>query len=730
MLKILFTLITIMIIYCKAETYDWLIQTVDQDKKDGVRVTAENNGDFGKKQPDSIKILAKANEKDANALRNKNNRKYFKHDMQNNTNVVAVNKRKLNTQKKIFATSSSLLTAIEDESPQNCSDYLKEKNIRNISKNRCAPNVSDIENFLGTNLFDNVPKKCFTAEDVQLLLIRRDFESLIPKQLPHILLNDQMLNILMDYFENCGQLITTMSTGSLKNLAHKAFYDTIGSYLNFYVVPVAKHSYYAGIATLEAVQKVLQLHQQCRYILNTNGNGWRGPMKDVLNICSMHNIQPLKIAEYKGTLNPCKNLDMMSNHNHLDNDKMIVSLPRLERGDENDYLGNIWLPFRRKRIFDLRSPETSFVIVKFYETLSKCYGFEKVSQIFYNRKLYEWLLENIQNHLSDDIFYPGLGGVLKLQEHLRGFQKSEGQNYLKDNRAYEDDYDNYVKGKKMSRKINDEKSQEFLNVLKNSNRFKVNHQILPNGHYDNGLASFRDNLESNGEEQIKHEKAMANNKNEEMAKETSTIVQETESNFQKPTMVYNNKKEDPHFRITLRHLIIVAISVLLAIVVAIICCLKLKKRKGKKTKESRLREYAGGKKLLNNIADDDEEIELLDSQSKSVLPGNNNSKTLNRYKTYPRHTNNSASIASSSSSSLMCPSPVKCFGKKSTRPAIIDTTLLDSEVEEVKDRKIPQPTKAVKINENPTKMVSLNDRRKNSASANGKTRVSKDIRKK
>lgn len=42
--------------------------------------------------------------------------------------------------------------------------------------NHCSGKYTDIENFVGTNLFDNTAKSCFTNEEVALLTIRKDFE--------------------------------------------------------------------------------------------------------------------------------------------------------------------------------------------------------------------------------------------------------------------------------------------------------------------------------------------------------------------------------------------------------------------------------------------------------------------------------------------------------------------------------------------------------------------------
>lgn len=210
-------------------------------------------------------------------------------------------------------------------------------------------------------------------------------------------------------------------------LAQKAFYDTLGGYLNYYMVPVTKYSYYAGQISLNTALQILTLHKETKKFLNTNGNGWKRPLQNVLKEFKSVNIQPLNIpASHKESCDEptfCMQLGMIADENDSEDDKMLVNIPKLEMDDRNGYLGNIWLPFRRKKTFNLKSENAAYIVVKFYETVTKCYRFEKIDQQYYNQQFKIWLLEYINVHLDDEEFYPGLGAVLRIYEYLKTRKK-------------------------------------------------------------------------------------------------------------------------------------------------------------------------------------------------------------------------------------------------------------------------------------------------------------------
>ncbi|XP_064536043.1 uncharacterized protein LOC135426709 isoform X2 [Drosophila montana] len=283
---------------------------------------------------------------------------------------------------------------------------------------RCS---NDDDQFLGTNLFGSYPKHCFSTEEIALMSARKDFELLVPKSYPRSLLSDSIVYTLMKYFNSVNQVIKRMSDNETRRLLQRAFYDALGGYLRYYLVPMAQVSYYAGRLKLCTVQRLVALYRQCLMVLNTNGNGWKQPEQDILSRLKNVRISPVRLNDSCSTENDassCALLDHSCANSDAQNEQMIVPLPHLELEDSSGFLSNIFLPFKHRRIYNLRSPDAAFILVKFFKTLSNCYRFQGMSQKIYNHKLRVWIRENLQFHYRDEIFYPGLGGVLQIYETL------------------------------------------------------------------------------------------------------------------------------------------------------------------------------------------------------------------------------------------------------------------------------------------------------------------------
>ncbi|XP_039232860.1 uncharacterized protein LOC6538292 isoform X2 [Drosophila yakuba] len=283
---------------------------------------------------------------------------------------------------------------------------------------RSAP---DSDSFLGTNLFGNYRKNCFSAEDIALISARQDFELLVPKSFPSSILTDSVVYMLLRYFNTVNQIVKRMSDEDTRLILQRAFYDALGGYLRYYLLPMAQLSFYAGRIKLNTVERMVNIYQQCKTTLNTNGNGWKTPHKDVMSQFKLGKIEPVKLPKSchsQEDASSCAQLDQSCISQEPDQGNMIVTLPRLETLDENGYLSNIYLPFRKRRIYNLRSPRSEFVLVKFFQTLTSCHRFQGISQANYNRQFLAWIKENLEMHYGDDVFYPGLGGILQIQERL------------------------------------------------------------------------------------------------------------------------------------------------------------------------------------------------------------------------------------------------------------------------------------------------------------------------
>ncbi|XP_044314835.1 uncharacterized protein LOC108050290 isoform X2 [Drosophila rhopaloa] len=291
--------------------------------------------------------------------------------------------------------------------------------LKDLSK--VARSTAETAPFLGTNLFGICRKNCFSTEDIALMSARKDFELLVPKSFPQCLLSDCVVHMLIKYFNTVNQIVKRMSDEDTRLILQRAFYDALGGYLRYYLLPMAQVSFYAGRLKLNTVERLVNIYRQCRTALNTNGNGWRTPDKNILSKIKGARIEPVKLpksCQSKEDASSCALLDQSCLSQKPDQDGMIVPLPRLEAVDEYGFLSNIYLPFRKRRIYNLRSPRSAFVLVRFFQALTSCHRFLDVSQVNYNRQLLSWIRENVQMHYQDDVFYPGLGGILQVQERL------------------------------------------------------------------------------------------------------------------------------------------------------------------------------------------------------------------------------------------------------------------------------------------------------------------------
>ncbi|KAH8289181.1 hypothetical protein KR054_001351 [Drosophila jambulina] len=284
---------------------------------------------------------------------------------------------------------------------------------------------SEDSSFLGTTLFQGPRKECFTLSEIALLRARQGFELLVPKSYPKYLASNSIAHMLVRYWSVVNQVMYRMSDERTARLLEVAFYDTLGAYLHFYLMPVAQVSFYAGRVTLNTVQHLMNIQRECHSVLRTNGMGWRMP--DIMNITERlrgMKIKPVKLGIVEGRAtedgsNICDELDQsFILQKSSEHSQMLLPLPNLEPVDANGHLTNIYLPFRENRVYSLRSPRSAVELKRFLGTIKACHSYMAISPARYNHKLLIWLQEFLPQHLADDQFYPGLGGILQIQESL------------------------------------------------------------------------------------------------------------------------------------------------------------------------------------------------------------------------------------------------------------------------------------------------------------------------
>ncbi|KAH8244970.1 hypothetical protein KR032_003297 [Drosophila birchii] len=270
------------------------------------------------------------------------------------------------------------------------------------------------EFFLGTALFHGPRRECFTLEDIALLRARQGLEWLVPKTYPKYMANDSMAYRLVRYWNVVNEIVHHMSDKYTERLMKAAFYDTLGAYLRYYLVPLAQVSFYAGRVSLPTVEHLVDIKRQCHQVLRTNGNAWRMPA--IINITEqMKNLSMDPFVLSSDDSNICDQLDLSQ---VSDQRQMILLLPNLEPLDANGYLTNIYLPFRENRVYNLRASSSASELKRFLNTIAACQSYLKMNPTNYNHKLLDWIKEFVPHHLADEQFYPGLSGILQIQDNL------------------------------------------------------------------------------------------------------------------------------------------------------------------------------------------------------------------------------------------------------------------------------------------------------------------------
>ncbi|XP_011144961.1 uncharacterized protein LOC105186451 [Harpegnathos saltator] len=252
----------------------------------------------------------------------------------------------------------------------------------------------------------------------------------------------------MDYFHACLENVRRLSVGKTKHLMLKALADTLGGYLRVYILPLTRHSYYAGNIKYRSAKMLFELFDELKTFLRTNGAGWSRPSQDVRDV----NIPPITITPPKTSL-ACNGLITYSapfDRNSGDyrsftfkrkkratvkrggarravsgynketaTDEVIIPLPFLDNEVEPN---SIALPFRNDSLQSLYSEKSAFALVKYYIVSAKCIASRSSTRSqsrLFNKNFHSWLRQSVLRHLDDEKWYPAFGGVLRVMATLR-----------------------------------------------------------------------------------------------------------------------------------------------------------------------------------------------------------------------------------------------------------------------------------------------------------------------
>ncbi|CAK9801060.1 hypothetical protein ANTQUA_LOCUS2685 [Anthophora quadrimaculata] len=296
------------------------------------------------------------------------------------------------------------------------------------------------EQNIGTVLFEkyDAVKHCWTTEEFIILNSRRMFQDLLPKVKVLNCENDRYIALLMDYFHICLESVRKLSIGKTKHLMLKALADTMGGYLQVYILPITRHSYYAGNIKYRNAKKLFELYEQLKLFLRSNGDGWLSPSKEIRHAkiptivitpprssvaCDGIITYPASSSDYGKreiehfTFKKKKRLSpkhKAKNESATNEEPIIIPLPFL---DDDVQPNSIALPFKRDNLQPLCSERSAFALVKYYIASVKCITSKtkaKKELDAFNQQFYDWLEQSVQRHLDDMKWYPAFGGVLRV----------------------------------------------------------------------------------------------------------------------------------------------------------------------------------------------------------------------------------------------------------------------------------------------------------------------------
>ncbi|KAK1130784.1 hypothetical protein K0M31_018893 [Melipona bicolor] len=262
--------------------------------------------------------------------------------------------------------------------------------------------------------------------------------------------NDRYIALLMDYFHLCLESVRKLSIGKTKHLMLKALADTMGGYLQVYILPLTRHSYYAGNIKYRNARKLFELYEQLKLFLRSNGAGWLNPSKEIkrtkispivitlprtsiacdgiitYSASSIGNKREMKRFAFKQKKRraPRHKTKSTSSRHKDESDRseesIVIPLPFLDDDTQPNryrsiepllfqrqhkheikakFFFSIALPFKKNTLQSLYSERSIFALVKYYIASVKCIVSKskaKTELETFNQEFYNWLQQSVR----------------------------------------------------------------------------------------------------------------------------------------------------------------------------------------------------------------------------------------------------------------------------------------------------------------------------------------------
>ncbi|XP_050306541.1 uncharacterized protein LOC126743479 [Anthonomus grandis grandis] len=279
----------------------------------------------------------------------------------------------------------------------------------------------------GTVLFNptDVFKTCWSQEEIAIITARIILEDVIPdRRLISIQCNDDVEDFIT-YFKEVIETIRGKTKARKRHIMLLALTDLLGGYLHHVILPMARKAYYSGAVDYLYMEKLIQLYEEIKWFLRTNGQGWTKPMvvtKDVktplINMDTIHNNVRVNDTS-------CKRL-MYFEHEPL-RTKRSVSVEKgiyfpLPFFDAKLKPTAIALPLKRYGLRNIESRRAACVVMKFFILAEECLKDKSAKSDMvqkFRNNLYTWIEKDVVPKLPDDKFYSAFGGILRVQATLK-----------------------------------------------------------------------------------------------------------------------------------------------------------------------------------------------------------------------------------------------------------------------------------------------------------------------
>ncbi|KAF5271310.1 hypothetical protein FQA39_LY08108 [Lamprigera yunnana] len=270
---------------------------------------------------------------------------------------------------------------------------------------------------VGTVLFSDSDndRDCWDLESVTLLTSRMILEDLMPHKRTIVIQDNAFIKDITEYYRFLLEVIKNTTYGKTKRILLLAISDILGGYLNRFVLPTARYSYYAGYINFASMEKLYKLFEELRSYLRTDATGWAMPVRLAGGTL---NIEPLTLPSGDADPKSCELLVMPVKLGS----ECANEIPLPFTNHKNNPV-SIAVPFKTTPMVGIETKAAAYILVKYYLASIKCLTSRNANRTeinMFNSDLLFWMRGYVIPLLDKNKFYSAFGGVLRLVETLRG----------------------------------------------------------------------------------------------------------------------------------------------------------------------------------------------------------------------------------------------------------------------------------------------------------------------